>query len=150
MDFKTGLKRASGFVLVLGILSFLFSWLVLLYGCMKGEFGYIVLGALSVLGAIFNIFRAVAGYKAIQGKWLMGAVVLGWLAVVGDGLSLLISMLSPRRIIIRVLYLVISVLYVFCAQNLIKEEKAEVGLPEETVIKPHKDTIDEEAEKFFN
>ena len=149
MDHEKVLKGVSRFNIGIAVITLLFSVFLIIYGTASGSAFYTFTGIFGILGAVFDAFKGIAGLKVIDGEWETGAVVLGWLGVTGGAISFLISMLSPKRIIIRLIYLVLDILYIYCVNMVRLDASAEEGMPAETKVHIRRESVDDEAKKFF-
>ena len=139
MDHEKVLKAISGLTIVMSLLMFVFVALpVLLFAPESHEDFYFLLFSFAVLTLLsgFDILRGIAGFKITDGKWVMGAVVLGWLNVIFNVFSVFIVFLSHAGIfdmVKNIVYLILSILYIYCVTVIKKKsEKISVNRDEET------------------
>ena len=138
MDHEKVLKAVSGFTIVMALLMFVFVALpVLLFAPESHEDFYFLLFSFAVLTLLsgFDILRGIAGFKITDGKWVKGAVVMGWLNVIFSALSVFIVFLSHAGIfdmVKNIVYLILSILYIYCVTVIKKKnEKISVNRDEE-------------------
>ncbi len=139
MDHEKVLKAVSGFTIVMALLMFVFVALpVLLFAPESHEDFYFLLFSFAVLTLLsgFDILRGIAGFKITDGKWVKGAVVLGWLNVIFSAFSVFIVFLSHAGIfdmVKNIVYLILSILYIYCVTVIKKKnEKISVNRDEKT------------------
>ena len=108
----------------------------------------IVIAVYACLVGIFNIARGIVGLKAVNGNCLTAAMVLGILALIGDAISFILGIINTNGFAIRTVYLAVSILYVYCVKQ-IKDFEDNRAVPTGTTTVIHRNTIEDEAEKFF-
>lgn len=175
MDHIKTLKKAAGFAIGLGSISLIIAIVIFIAGIYVTVAGpdsslarafaqrglgdaedmklmgltICVLAVLTLFSAIFNIAKGIIGFKAADGSCFTAAMVMGILALLGDSLSFVLSILNSRAIIIKGLYFSMSLLYVYCAHGTKQEyENAQIRQAV-SAMNQNKTSTEEEAAKFF-
>ena len=116
--------------------------------------GIAVTGIMALLFALFNVLRGVIGLKAVKGKLLTPALVIGVIGFIFDIIGLLGSLKGGLAVIAKIIYVLVAGVYIYCITALKKEfEAAETETFEAIKAQADNDisakTIDDEAENFF-
>ena len=169
------LKKASWFEIGLGILSVTLSFVVIALGVVVmntsvdsplakafaqrgyGNAGDVAamgvfvcfVGVIAIFISLFNIARGVVGLKAANGSCFTAAMVMGILGVIGDSLGMVLAVANGSAVVVKVLYFVVSVFYIYGVHGSKQEyENAEMSRMAASINNSTPST-DEEAAKFF-
>ena len=112
--------------------------------------GAMVIAVFILISALFNIARGILGFKAANyGTCISGAMVLGIIAIIFDALGLISALLGSAHIIVKVVYFLMSVLYVYSLVGVKRDFEDRKMFEAAAAINNTTVSTDDEAAKFF-